>query len=104
VSDRFTADEAAQVALREASRDYLQRTIATVRNHSPEENSWVAWANLFADEIERLWRLEEQLETYEFALRELADDGRRQRIGQGGGIALYVREVLNSNPARESKP
>ena len=36
-------------------RDYLERTIATVRNHRDAENCWPQWANIFADEIERLW-------------------------------------------------
>lgn len=39
-------------------RDYLERTIATVRNHRDAENCWPSWANIFADEIERLWRIE----------------------------------------------
>jgi hypothetical protein len=38
-------------------RDYLERTIATVRNHRGAENCWPQWANIFADEIERLWDL-----------------------------------------------
>jgi hypothetical protein len=36
-------------------RDYLERTIATVRNHRDADNCWPQWANIFADEIERLW-------------------------------------------------
>ena len=40
-------------------REYLERTIETVRNHRDAENSWPQWANIFADEIERLWRVEE---------------------------------------------
>ena len=38
-----------------AERDYLERTIATVRNHRDADNCWPQWANIFADEIERLW-------------------------------------------------
>jgi hypothetical protein len=38
-------------------RDYLERTIATVRNHRGADNCWPQWANIFADEIERLWAL-----------------------------------------------
>jgi len=37
------------------SRDYLERTIETVRVHRDADNSWPQWANIFADEIERLW-------------------------------------------------
>jgi hypothetical protein len=36
-------------------RDYIERTIATVRNHQDADNCWPQWANIFADEIERLW-------------------------------------------------
>src|SRR5262245_2179489 len=38
-----------------SERDYLERTIATVRNHRDADNCWPQWANIFADEIERLW-------------------------------------------------
>ena len=40
-------------------RDYLERTIATVRNHRDADNCWPQWANIFADEIERLWKIED---------------------------------------------
>jgi hypothetical protein len=44
------------------SRDYLERTIATVRNHAAaKSNVWPQWANTFADEIERLWMVEVEL-------------------------------------------
>lgn len=39
-------------------RDYLERTIETVRNHRSADNCWPQWANIFADEIERLWAIE----------------------------------------------
>jgi len=42
-------------------RDYLERTIATVRNHRNADNCWPQWANIFADEIERLWQIEDAL-------------------------------------------
>jgi hypothetical protein len=35
-------------------RDYIDRTIATVRNHRDADNCWPQWANIFADEIEAL--------------------------------------------------
>jgi len=41
-------------------RSYLERTIATVRNHRNADNCWPSWANIFADEIERLWAALEQ--------------------------------------------
>lgn len=34
--------------------DYIDRTIATVRNHRDADNCWPQWANAFADEIEKL--------------------------------------------------
>jgi hypothetical protein len=40
-------------------RDYLERTILTVRNHRDADNMWPQWANIFADEIERLWAAED---------------------------------------------
>ena len=43
-------------------RDYLERTIATVRNHRGADNCWPQWANIFADEIERCWALLDALE------------------------------------------
>jgi len=42
-------------------RAYLERTIATVRNHRDADNCWPQWANIFADEIERLWQIEDAL-------------------------------------------
>jgi hypothetical protein len=46
---------------RHITRDYLERTIATVRNHRDADNCWPQWANIFADEIERLWKIEDAL-------------------------------------------
>jgi hypothetical protein len=43
------------------SRDYLERTIETVRVHRDSDNSWPQWANVLADEIERLWGQVEHL-------------------------------------------
>ena len=39
---------------RHPERDYIARTIATVRNHKDADNCWPQWANVLADEIERL--------------------------------------------------
>ncbi len=39
---------------RDAERDYIARTIATIRNHRDADNCWPQWANKLADEIERL--------------------------------------------------
>src|SRR5690242_19301884 len=45
-----------------SDRDYLERTILTVRNHRGADNCWPQWANIFADEIERLWKVEDAAE------------------------------------------
>lgn len=34
--------------------DYIDRTIATVRNHRGADSCWPQWANILADEIEDL--------------------------------------------------
>jgi hypothetical protein len=52
--------ERAEQALRDAwpngeTRDYLTRTIATIRNHRQADNCWPQWANLLSDEVERMW-------------------------------------------------
>lgn len=43
--------------------DYIERTIATVRNHQGADNCWPQWANIFADEIERLRERLEEIKT-----------------------------------------
>ena len=55
-------------------RDYIERTIATVRNHREADNCWPQWANIFADEIEALWSERDRLvaEHDEARLREAA--------------------------------
>lgn len=58
-------------------RSYLERTIATVRNHRDADNCWPSWANIFADEIERLWAENEKL-------REQVNSGRSYREAQEG--------------------
>lgn len=58
-------------------RDYLERTIATVRNHRDAENCWPSWANIFANEIERCW-----------ALIEERTRQRDERLKKESGIAL----------------
>jgi hypothetical protein len=47
-------------------RDYIARTIATVRIHKDADNCWPQWANIFADQIESL---EAELERVTAALR-----------------------------------
>jgi hypothetical protein len=40
-------------------RDYLERSILTARNHRDGTSYWTTLANIFADEIERLWAAED---------------------------------------------
>lgn len=50
-------------------RSYLERTIETVRNHRDADNCWPSWANIFADEIERLWAIEDRLKVADAVAR-----------------------------------
>lgn len=56
-------------------RDYIERTIETVRNHQHADNCWPQWANIFADEIERLWAENERLHKRQLRLMELVSHG-----------------------------
>lgn len=55
-------------------RDYLERTIETVRVHRDADNSWPQWANILADEVERLWAVEALVGELRDALRMLVYD------------------------------
>ena len=56
-------------------RDYIERTIKTVRHHQHADNCWPQWANIFADEIERLWAENERLHKRQLRLMELVSHG-----------------------------
>ena len=56
-------------------RDYIERTIATVRNHQDADNCWPQWANIFADEIERCWAEIDRLQQRQLRLMELVSHG-----------------------------
>jgi uncharacterized protein YlxW (UPF0749 family) len=49
--------------------DYIDRTIATIRNHQDADNVWPQWANVLADEVETLRTREQQLEEQVEGLR-----------------------------------
>ena len=55
-------------------RDYIERTIATVRNHQGADNCWPQWANIFADEIERLWKIEDRQKFADLAEKVMSGD------------------------------
>ena len=59
--DEPRADRDAAYRSEYHERDYIERTIETVRNHQHADNCWPQWANIFADEIERLWAENERL-------------------------------------------
>ena len=44
----------AMLGAHRSSADYIDRTIATIRNHRDADNCWPQWANILADEIEDL--------------------------------------------------
>ncbi len=74
--------------MRDSERDYIGRTIATIRNHRDAENCWPQWANALADEIERLDAALEQAERDVVAAREAAH---------------HLTEALNHDSARLAK-
>lgn len=84
-----------------ADRDYIDRTIETVRNHRDGDNVWPQWANLLADEVERL-REESHREREAMRVQSLADRLRGCAAGSvgdpewlsGSGL-VTVRDVLN---------
>ena len=60
VALREPTSEAEEVSECAVARNYIARTLTTVRNHRDAENCWPQWANIFADEIERLWKIEDK--------------------------------------------
>ena len=74
-------------------RDYLERTIETVRNHQHAENCWPQWANIFADEIERLWQVEIERQAFERALED-----ERAASNRLSGAYRHVRDALEAMP------
>lgn len=87
------------------SRDYLERTIATVRNHRDADNCWPQWANIFADEIERLWRIERAAEDHIEEWEKDADDADAAadtyERGDEAGVALHREANRARGRARE---
>lgn len=86
------------------SRDYLERTIATVRIHREADNCWPQWANIFADEIERLWgenellRRERDSVLRQFQVAEAAYD----ELFKGGGVNMRIVRLSETNTAEEN--
>jgi hypothetical protein len=65
-----------------ADQDYIDRTIATVRQHIDADNCWPQWANIFATEIEAL-----RVELAE-AKNAAAEPAKQASLG-----ALYVARI-----------
>ena len=76
---------AARIREAQRERDYIERTIETVRNHRDADNCWPQWANIFADEIEKYWALTAELvqeaERYEKESKTLRNEVERLRSG-----------------------
>lgn len=75
-------------------RDYLETTIATVRQHRNADNCWPQWANIFADEIEALWKIEDARAAEDAALISGAAEGATE------SLRGYLEEIkrLASDP------
>jgi hypothetical protein len=72
-------------------RDYIERTIATVRNHREADNCWPQWANIFADEIEALWHERDGLRWLLDNLATMAED-------ENPHLALAVLQAARAEP------
>jgi hypothetical protein len=70
-------------------RDYIERTIETVRNHRDADNCWPQWANFFADEIEDCWAELERVENER-------DEARKNAIH-------LQRELVNAQTAHNAR-
>lgn len=70
-------------------RSYLERTIETVRNHRDADNCWPSWANIFADEIERLWAIEA-------AAKALVEHGKHEEIPLSSASAMRWADLERS--------
>jgi hypothetical protein len=81
-------------------RDYIARTIETVRNHKDADNCWPQWANIFADQIESL---EAELERVTAALRRIADEN--DPLLGIGSESEFARDALagGARAAQEDK-
>jgi uncharacterized protein YjcR len=73
-----------------SERDYISRTIATVRNHRDADNCWPQWANTFADEIERM---REALRSIEETARWYADNGERLPLEVDHALCVEVLDL-----------
>ncbi len=93
--------------MRDPERDYIARTIATVRNHKDAENCWPQWANAFADEIERLDAALEQAERERDAFatvdveRESARQQAEARLASVPALVEALRGMVELNGYRE---
>ncbi len=78
---------------RDPERDYIARTIATIRNHRDADNCWPQWANALADEIERLDVLHMRADAMTETKRELLADALR-RYTTWGDAWIEARALL----------
>lgn len=73
--------------------DYIDRTIATVRNHIDADNCWTEWANLFATEIEAL--------RAECAAAEARAEKARRVIEAARPLATWAMRETNYDATRD---
>jgi hypothetical protein len=78
--------------------DYIDRTIATIRNHRDADNVWPQWANALADEVERLREERDRLDQALMiaAVRLFGDE-----VGIDGAQGVYDELLALSLPDRE---
>ena len=94
--ERVTGLADSNPSYRHIERDYLERTILTVRIHRDADNCWPQWANIFADEIERLWAENARLREAALALYEEVEMAESVGICLPDRVpSLKLREALN---------
>lgn len=89
---------ASNPSYRHIERDYLERTIATVRNHRDADNCWPQWANIFANEIERLWEENQKLNrslVEHHNIRWLSEEAIKEGFGNPDGCQVCRRAHPN---------
>jgi hypothetical protein len=76
-------------------RDYLERTIETVRQHRSADNCWPSWANIFGDQIEWMWAEQAKLDAALSELQELVAE-------QAEDDSLWALNLDGSLPISEA--
>jgi hypothetical protein len=77
-------------------RDYIARTIETVRNHKDADNCWPQWANIFADQIESLEAELERVTAAAASVEKTLDDYLRLGISPSREMWYAARDSLRA--------